>query len=193
MKKAVFLDRDGTILREVEYLSRAEDMEILPGAARALRRLGETGYLRLVVTNQSGVARGYFGSEVVEELNEELRRRLKRDGADVEDFAYCPHLPELTGACGCRKPAPGLLLELAARHDVDLAASWMVGDKASDVEAGKNAGCRAALVRTGYGAAEEDTARRFAPDLVADDLDSFADALLGTEADHPAGPGGRER
>lgn len=183
MKKAVFLDRDGTILREVEYLSRAEDMEILPGAARALRRLGEAGYLRLVVTNQSGVARGYFGSEVVEGLNEELRRRLKREGADVEDFAYCPHLPALTGPCDCRKPAPGLLLELAARHGVDLSASWMVGDKAVDVAAGKNSGCRAALVRTGYGAAEEEAAREFGPDMVVDDLSVFADAILESKED----------
>ncbi len=179
MRRAVFLDRDGTLIREVGYLSRVEELEVLPGVAEALKRLGEAGYLRLVVSNQSGVARGYFDEATVERLNDALRDRLRAAGADVEDFAWCPHHPDHDKACACRKPEPGLLKELAARHGVDLKASWMVGDKAVDVAAGKNAGCRAALVRTGYGAAEEGEAEGLRPDLVADDLKEFADALLG--------------
>lgn len=179
MRRAVFLDRDGTIVREVNYLSREEDMELLPGAAEALRRIGEAGYLRIVVTNQAGVARGYFDEATVVRLNEVLRERLRALGADVESFAYCPHLPEITGPCDCRKPAPGMILCEARRLDVDLAASWMVGDKVLDVEAGKRAGCRTALVLTGYGPEEAKVldAAGEEPDLVAEDLAAFARRL----------------
>lgn len=183
MSRAVFLDRDGTIVGEAEYASREEDLVLLPGAAQALRRIGEAGYLRLVVTNQSGVARGFFGLDTVEKLNGALRGMLLRQGADVEGFAICPHLPELTGPCDCRKPQPGMLLAEAARRGVDLAASWMVGDKASDVEAGLRAGCRAALVLTGYGVAEQEKLekRGIRPDAVFQDLGAFADYLLSRE------------
>jgi D-glycero-D-manno-heptose 1,7-bisphosphate phosphatase len=182
VKRAVFLDRDGTIIREVGYASRVEDLELLPGAAQALRRIGEAGYLRIVITNQSGVARGYFDAATVERLNEALRGMLAQHGADVESFAYCPHLPEIGGPCDCRKPAPGMLLGEAQRLGVDLSASWMVGDKAIDVEAGHRAGCRTALVRTGYGAGElgKLEGKGIAPDVVTDDLGTFAEYLLGS-------------
>lgn len=180
MRRAAFLDRDGTLIREVGYLSRLEDVELLPGAAAALRRLGEAGYLRLVVTNQSGVARGMFDLAFVEETHRELRRRLQAEGADVEGFYVCPHHPDLTGPCGCRKPAPGLVERAAAEWGVDLAASWVVGDKPADVELARAAGCRAALVRTGYGArsAEELRARGVGPDLVAADLEEAVKEML---------------
>ena len=183
MKKAVFLDRDGTLVREVEFLSRREDMELLPGVAYALARLGKAGYLRLIVSNQSGVARGYFDGATQEQLNDALRADLQEQGADVEGVAFCPHHPDYSGPCACRKPEPGLLLELSERLGVDLAASWMVGDKVSDVGAGRNAGCRTVLVRTGYGSEEEIklAERGLRADLVVDDLKTFVAKLLGAE------------
>ena len=102
MSKAVFFDRDGTLVAEAGYAARPEQMEPLPGVAQALKRIGDAGYLRLVVTNQSGIARGYFDAAVVEALNRELTARLEREGAGVEDFAHCPHHPNFSGSCNCR-------------------------------------------------------------------------------------------
>ncbi|MFU8856515.1 MAG: D-glycero-alpha-D-manno-heptose-1,7-bisphosphate 7-phosphatase [Deferrisomatales bacterium] len=180
MRKAVFLDRDGTLIREVGYLSDLEALELLPGAAAALRRLGEAGYLRLVVTNQSGVARGYFDEAFVEATHRELLRRLREHGADVEAFYVCSHHPDFTGACACRKPNPGLVLRAAREWGVDLASSWVIGDKPADVEAGRRAGCRTALVRTGYGEeteAELAAAGRRA-DVLAADLAAAVEEIL---------------
>ncbi|MBI5442816.1 MAG: HAD family hydrolase [Deltaproteobacteria bacterium] len=174
VRRAVFLDRDGTLNREVGYLRTLAELELLPGVSRALLRLGEAGFLRLVVTNQSGIARGYFDRAFVEETHEELRRRLREEGADVEEFLVCPHHPDHTGPCGCRKPSPGLLQEAAARWDLDLAASWVVGDKPADIGLARAAGCRAALVRTGYGAESEAELEGLGlvPDVVAADLEA---------------------
>lgn len=180
VRRAVFLDRDGTLIREVGYLSRLEDLEILSGVASALRRLGEEGYVRLVVTNQSGVARGYFDEAFVERTHRELRRRLREQGADVEGFYVCPHHPDFTGVCACRKPEPGLVLQAAREWALDLALSWVIGDKPADVELGRRAGCRAVLVRTGYGArteAELSVPGR-AADVVADDLVHAAEEIV---------------
>ena len=177
---AIFLDRDGTIIREVGYLSRLADLEVLPGVARALRRLGEAGFVRVVVTNQSGVARGLFERSFVEETHAELRRRLDEAGADIDAFYVCPHHPEFDGPCECRKPVPGLV-RLAARDlGLDVSASWVIGDKVADVELGRRAGCRTCLVRTGYGRKSEAalTGSGLAPDLVADDLEVGADEIL---------------
>ncbi len=180
MRPAVFLDRDGTLVREVEYLSKIEDLEILEGVPGALRRLGEAGYLRLVVTNQSGVARGYFDEAFVTETHRELRRRLRAEGADLEGFYVCPHHPAFSGPCGCRKPEPGMVERAAAEWGVDLARSWVVGDKAADLELARRAGCRGALVRTGYGATTE---RELAeegerPQVVADGLAQAVESIL---------------
>lgn len=180
MRRAVFLDRDGTLVREVNYLARLADLAVLPGVAGALGRLAQAGYLRLVVTNQSGVARGYFDEAFVDETHRELRARLRRDGGDVEGFYVCPHHPELTGPCACRKPEPGLVTRAAAEWGVDLSGSWVVGDKVADVELARRAGCRAALVRTGHGAeAEVELARAGRrADLVADDLGAAVEEML---------------
>jgi D-glycero-D-manno-heptose 1,7-bisphosphate phosphatase len=185
VKRAAFLDRDGTIVRDAHYLSRLDDLELLPGAAAALKRLGDAGFLRLVVTNQSGVARGLVEAGFVERAHEELRRRLRAEGADVEGFYVCPHHPEHSGPCGCRKPLPGLVLQAAGEWDVDLPSSWVVGDKASDVELGRAVGCRAVLVRTGQGReAEEELRRRgFAADVTAEDLGSAVGQMLGFSAE----------
>ncbi|PLX40286.1 MAG: D,D-heptose 1,7-bisphosphate phosphatase [Deltaproteobacteria bacterium] len=185
MKKAVFLDRDGTIVEEVEFLSKVKDMKVIEGAAEALSQLGEAGYLLIVVSNQSGVARGLFDDAVVERINVALAKELKASGAKVEMFLWCPHHPDFSGGCGCRKPSPGMILAAARELNVDLSASWTVGDKLSDIEAGRSAGTRTALVRTGYGKSVESSMKKkgVIPDGVFDDIGKFADALLGGAKD----------
>jgi D-glycero-D-manno-heptose 1,7-bisphosphate phosphatase len=154
-KKAVFLDRDGTINIEKEYLFRSEDFEFTPGAVEAIRLLNEAGYLVIVVTNQSGVARGFYGEEDVVNLHHYVDTLLRAEGARVDAWYYCPHhtagrAPYNRG-CDCRKPLPGMLWMAAQKYAIDLSSSWMVGDKMADIEAGLSAGCKLILVLTGYG------------------------------------------
>lgn len=180
MSRALFLDRDGTLVREVDYLRRMAELEILPGVAQALQDAGAAGFLRLVITNQSGVARGFFGAEFVVQVHQEMCRRLQAQGANLEGLYVCPHHPEFSGPCGCRKPAPELVLRAAREHGVDLARSWVIGDKPADLELGRRAGCRTALVRTGYGSA---TAGRLValglrPEIIADDLSGAVKEIL---------------
>jgi len=155
MQRAVFLDRDGTINVEKDYLYRADEFEFIAGAEEAIRLLNAAGYLVVVVSNQSGVARGYYTEEDVETLHRHADSLLAAAGARVDAWLYCPHHPNGRGSyalsCRCRKPLPGMLLEAARRYAIDLQASVMIGDKMVDVQAGKAAGCRAVLVRTGYG------------------------------------------
>ncbi len=158
-RRAVFLDRDGTINVEKNYLYRPEEFMFIPGVPDAIRRLNEAGFLVVVVTNQSGVARGYFNTDAVARLHEHLQERLRRDGAHVDAFYTCPHHPtagigSYRTECDCRKGRPGMLLEAARDLRIDLARSYMVGDKKADIEAGERAGCTAILVLTGYGAQE---------------------------------------
>lgn len=159
MRRAAFLDRDGTINTEKEYLYRIDEFEFIPGAPEAVRLLNEAGFLVVVVSNQSGVGRGYYTEDDVETLHRHIATELAGAGARVDAWFYCPHHPSGRGsyalACRCRKPLPGMLIEAAARYDIDLASSVMIGDKLVDVEAGMAAGCRPMLVRTGYGAAQE--------------------------------------
>ena len=155
LNKAIFLDRDGTINVEKNYLIEPADLVLLPGVGEALRHGREAGYLLIVVTNQSGVARGYFTAAAVEELHNHLQKELLPFGVQIDAFYLCPHHPEHgDGPCDCRKGEPGMLLQAAREYHIDLAASWMIGDKRSDVEAGSKAGCRSILVRTGYGEQE---------------------------------------
>jgi len=154
--RSVFLDRDGTIVEEVGFLSRVEDMIVFPFAAEALRLTKDAGFLNILVTNQSGIARGFFTEERLVELNQALVTELARQGARVDDIYYCPHYPEAAleqyrQVCECRKPSPGLILQAASRWDIDLAASYVIGDRAADLEAGRRAGCHPILVKTGYG------------------------------------------
>jgi len=178
-RPAVFLDRDGTLNREVDYLGDPDQLELLPGVGPALARLGSAGFALVVVTNQSGVARGMFDEARLAEIHRRLHELLGEEGVTLDGVAYCPHHPTLGSApveCGCRKPAPGMLLTEAARLDLDLPASWMVGDALRDLEAGLAAGTGALLVRTGKGAREEGRA----PDgtEVVDDLAAAADRIL---------------
>jgi D-glycero-D-manno-heptose 1,7-bisphosphate phosphatase len=163
---AVFLDRDGTLHRDAEYMIRFEDFEPLPGVEEALRRLQGAGYRLFGVTNQSGVARGMFSLEDVRALNTRIQGYFRERGADIEEIAVCPHHPEGTVAeytreCDCRKPKPGMLLDLARRHNLDLSRSYMVGDAFRDVRAGLTAGARAALVPPLENRADLDISGRF--------------------------------
>jgi len=159
MTRAVFLDRDGTINIEKDYLYRVDEFEFIPGAPEAVRMLNEAGFLVVVVSNQSGVGRGYYTEEDVDILHRHIADELAKSGARVDAWFYCPHHPQGKGsyslACRCRKPLPGMLLEAARRYAIDLEASVMIGDKLVDMEAGAAAGCRTILVRTGYGSAQE--------------------------------------
>jgi D-glycero-D-manno-heptose 1,7-bisphosphate phosphatase len=157
LDEAVFLDRDGTLIEEVNYLSRVEQVRLVPGAAAAVRRVNEAGAWVVVVTNQAGVARGYFPEGRVAEVHAHLSAVLRDQGARVDAFYYCPHhATEGVGAfrvdCDCRKPKSGMLLAAARDLGLDLSRSWMIGDKVCDLKAGAAAGCRTVLVRTGYGA-----------------------------------------
>ena len=165
MKRAVFLDRDGTLIEEVGYLDRLEQIAFFPFSVDAVRLLNRAGFAVIVVTNQSGVARGLFDEAFVERAHREMAAALTRGGATVDDFYYCPHHPDAAvaayrQACRCRKPQPGLLTQAAARHQIDLSRSFVVGDRLHDVESGAAVGAAGVLVRSGYGTAHEAAARQ---------------------------------
>jgi len=180
MKRAVFLDRDGTINVEKDYLYQIQDFEFIPGAVDAIRVLNDAGYFVVVVTNQSGVARGYYTEEDVELLHRHIDAELGKTGARVDAWLYCPHHPDGRGSyslpCDCRKPLPGMLKDAARRYDIDLESSVMVGDKFADIGAGISAGCRTILVRTGYGADHENLVSSYTE--VYDDLLAAAKTLI---------------
>ncbi len=161
--RAVFLDRDGTLIEHVPYLSRPEEIRLLEGTVPALRLLSREGYRLFVVSNQSGLARGYFTKEDLAEVEAALDAVFTSCGIRIESMRYCPHHPK--DECPCRKPAPGLILDLAAQYGIDLQRSWMVGDQQSDVGAGKRAGCRAILVGPDLRIAPEGQ-----PDFVSPDI-----------------------
>jgi D-glycero-D-manno-heptose 1,7-bisphosphate phosphatase len=177
-RRAVFIDRDGTISEEVGYVNHVSRYRVFPFAARAVRALNEAGLLAVLVTNQAGVARGYFKEELIGEVHGLLAAELGRGGARLDAVYYCPHHPSVGEPpyrfdCDCRKPRPGLLLRAARELDLDLSRCWMVGDRYSDTELARNAGARSALVLTGYGRGElehQSHAWPHKPDLVAENL-----------------------
>jgi D-glycero-D-manno-heptose 1,7-bisphosphate phosphatase len=135
-KPAVFLDRDGTIIRDTEYLRDPEQLELLPSAGKAIKRLNEAGWPVIVVTNQSGIARGLMTEQDYERVRMGLDKMLAAEGARVDASYHCPHHPEFTAACECRKPGTKLYRDAAAEHDLDLARSWYIGDRLRDVTPG---------------------------------------------------------
>src|SRR5450830_850444 len=155
-RSCVFIDRDGTLNVEKNYLHKYADWEWIPGSVDMLRQLHAAGFLAIVVTNQAGVARGYYDAAAIDELHVRVGEDLAAAGARIDAYYYCPHHPlyGLQRDCHCRKPAPGMLLQAAKDWDIDLAKSWMVGDKLSDIEAGLTAGVRCVMVETGYGREE---------------------------------------
>lgn len=142
---AIFLDRDGTLMEEVGYCADPAQVRVFPGVIAALQELRDAGYLLILITNQSGIGRGYFTEDAYRAVQSELERQILP--ARLDGVYFCPDVEPSAR----RKPAPGMLLEAARDHSIDLARSYMIGDKASDIEAGRAAGCRTILVQTGYG------------------------------------------
>jgi D-glycero-D-manno-heptose 1,7-bisphosphate phosphatase len=185
-RPAVFLDRDGVLIREGGYLAREEDLVLLPGAGEACGRLKGQGYLLVVVTNQSGVARGFFDEDFVRATHVDLSRRLGEGAPD--GWFYCPHhpvegVPPYRRECDCRKPRPGMVFAARDRWGIDLSRSWMIGDGVPDLGLAVRAGLKSILVRTGKGAETEVGLRRgeipaeLAPLAVVPDLPSAAERL----------------
>ncbi len=174
MKRAVFLDRDGTLNVEAVYLSDPAKLVIFPGAGAALRRLMDAGYLLIIVTNQSGIGRGYYTEADMHAVNARLTAELARGGVRFEEIYFAPEAPEAPSRG--RKPSPQFLFDARDRFGIDLAQSFMIGDKLLDLECGWNAGVKASLlVRTGYGATvEKNDAAKIGRAVVVDDLPAAA-------------------
>ena len=156
LKPAVFLDRDGVVIEDSHYVDSAERVQLIPGSAESIAALNRAGWVVVIVTNQSGVARGLFPVEAVKNVHNRLEELLQGHGAKFDGAYFCPHYPEsqleeYRRDCDCRKPKPGMILQAARELNLDLSRSWMIGDRVSDLEAGAAAGCRTVLVRTGYG------------------------------------------
>jgi len=185
MERAVFLDRDGTINEEMGYINHLDRFVLLAGAAAAIRSINASGLKAVVITNQSGAARGYFPVAFIDWVHEKMRRLLSEEGAFLDGIYTCPHghqPGELEAWCDCRKPRPGLLLQAARDLNLDLARSYVVGDRFQDVEMARRTGARAVLVLTGYGKGELEfvgPASSVKPDFVAADLPEAVEWILG--------------
>jgi len=184
MNKAFFLDRDGVIIEQVEYLKDPDAVRLTAGAADALRLIHRNGFLAVVVSNQSGIARKKFTLDELMAVQSRMYALLAEQGEKIDGFYFCPHDPHVD-VCPCRKPKPGMILQAARELDIDVSASFMIGDRPADIETGVNAGCRdGAMVLTGYGegtaAAARERGYRTAPTL----LDAVK-LLLATEKTLP--------
>jgi len=175
-RRAVFLDRDGVLNIERGHIAASDNISLISGAASAVKRLNDAGLLAIVVTNQSNVARGGLRFDTLAAINASLLSLLRRSGATIDGIYVCPHHPDpgpggvedFVRICDCRKPAPGLVLQAALDHEVDLARSWMIGDSTRDIEMARRVGLKSILVRTGHGGFDgeyEATANYIAADL----------------------------
>ncbi len=186
MNRAVFLDRDGTVNVEVGYLSDLNQLRLIPDAGAAIKRLNEKGLKVVLVTNQSGVARGYFSESLVQEANVRLKQMLLKDGASIDGIYYCPHHPTAgnsyyTMACDCRKPGTGMIDRAASDLSIDVKRSFVVGDKWSDVELGHRAGARSILVKSGFPQEDAGNVRPSHlndPDFIANTLTEAVEWIL---------------
>ena len=181
MNRAVFLDRDGTLIVEKNYLHKPEEVEILPGAGAALKRLADAGFKLIIVTNQSGIGRGYYTLADAERVNERVSELLARAGVRFEKFYIAPEAPDQPSRV--RKPSPQFLFDARDEFALNLAESFMVGDKLIDLECGWNAGVKKSiLVRTGYGAElEKESAAELSRAVVVSDLEEMAEWILSLE------------
>jgi len=178
VKPAVFIDRDGTINEQMGYVNHPSRFILLPRVAEAIRLLNENGYLVFVVTNQSGVARGYFPIELVYEIHRRMEDSLLQEGAKIDGIFFCPHYPSgvinrYAITCKCRKPGTGLIEMARNRFAIDITNSWVIGDTVSDIEMAKRAGIKSILVKTGYGLGEIEYVlprKEITPDHIADGL-----------------------
>lgn len=178
MKRAVFIDRDGTISEEVGYINHPSRFRVFPYAAAAIKQLNDSDWLAIVVTNQAGVARGYFSEDMIQTVHAVMTTELERGEAKLDAVYYCAHHPSVGEPphrfdCDCRKPKPGLIARAAREFDIDLARSWMVGDRYSDIELARNAGVKSMFVLSGYGRGEWEHQRgswNTQPDAIAENL-----------------------
>lgn len=178
LRPAVFLDRDGTLIREREYLADPEGVELVRGAAEALRRLRDAGYALVVVTNQSGIARGYYSEAEYRAVADRIDEELGSAGVPVDGTYHCPHHPAHSFPCACRKPGTGMHRRAARELGLLLERSWYVGDKVKDVLPARELGGEGILVRTGFGREQEP---RLPPQFeVAEDLPAAASLILGS-------------
>jgi D-glycero-D-manno-heptose 1,7-bisphosphate phosphatase len=177
-RRAIIMDRDGTVCDEVGYVNHVDRVRLLPRSAEAIRAANEAGFQTVIATNQAGVARGYFAESLIEEVHDRVRELLAAEGARLDGIYYCPHHPTVgepayRKICGCRKPLPGMLERARDEMGIDLHASYMVGDTVKDLEAGRRAGATSVLVLTGYGKGEltyQSHAWTVKPDHIAPDL-----------------------
>jgi len=177
MKKAVFLDRDGTINFNRGYISDPTLLEIRPGVGRGIRLLNEHGFLTIVVTNQSGIARGLLSPKMLQRIHVSMANELRRESARIDAIYYCPHHPE--DGCRCRKPQPGLLEKAVIDYNIDASRSFMIGDRMLDVLAGHSIGCKTILVPEDRELViEEMQQTHIVPDFVADDFVSGVKWIL---------------
>jgi len=142
MYKASFLDRDGVINKDFGYVGKVEDFEFQDGIFELLHLLQDLGFLLFIVTNQSGIARGYYTEKDFYKLSDWMKNELKKKGIKIKDIAFCPHYPDITGECDCRKPKAGMILDLARTYNIDLKNSIMIGDKETDMEAAIKSGIK---------------------------------------------------
>ena len=183
MNRAVFLDRDGVITQEPPYYAyQLSQLELILKSAEGIRLLNESGFLVVLVSNQSGIARGYYEEEDAARFNQALAQKLAEEGAHIDAIYICPHHPEAKIEkyrleCDCRKPKPGMLKMAEEALEIDLKQSFMIGDKSIDVEAGKRAGCKTIMVKTGYGAGELKS-DQIECNYVADDLYEAVEYIL---------------
>jgi D-glycero-D-manno-heptose 1,7-bisphosphate phosphatase len=175
-KKIVFLDRDGTLIEEIDFLSTVEETRLFPFTVEALRLFKDAGFEFAVTTNQSGIARGYFDDQAVEAIHRRIEELLEEEGVGIKSYQYCPHLPD--AGCPCRKPSIGMIEQASEGHEVDLENSWVIGDKILDVTMGFNAGTKTALVLTGYGAEHQNELTR-KPTIIAENLLEAARMITG--------------
>lgn len=190
-RPAVFIDRDGTISEEVGYINHPSRFRVFPYSAPAIRLLNESGWLAIVVTNQAGVARGYFPEEMIQRVHQSLNRYLESNGARLDAIYYCAHHPSAGEPpyrldCDCRKPRPGLIRRAMADFQIDVEKSWMVGDRYSDIELARNAGINSAFVMSGYGHGEWEHQRgswKHQPDLTAENFLEAVESIVSEKAE----------
>lgn len=189
MIPGVFLDRDGTINEEVGYLYEIEKLSLIPGAALAIKRLNILGWPVVCVSNQSGVARGYYSIDAVYEIHRKLEELLAAEGAHLNGIYFCPHHPTegeypYRMNCKCRKPGSGMLEKAAVEFNIDLKRSYLIGDRLSDIQTAQNADLKAILVLTGYGKKELENSKNLIiiqPDSICQDIDAAVDWILKQE------------
>lgn len=171
-KPAIFVDRDGTLIEEVDHLSNVRDLVIFPSSLTAVKLLKTNGFLVIVITNQSGIGRGYFNELSMRSIHDEISLEM-HDG--IDGFYFCPHLPD--AGCRCRKPGLGMIEDACRDFAIDMSRSWMIGDKNIDIETGHNAGIKSAMVSTGYGMIHKRLLQQ-QPEIIADDLLDAVEKLL---------------